>query len=63
MEGLLLVSRIILLFLNYGLWVVCAAITNFYVVFVDNVAVLMQLQLFSVEGLSCCTGDFSENVC
>ena len=24
--------------LNYGLWVVCAAITNFHVVFVENFA-------------------------
>ena len=32
--------------LNYGMQVVCAAITYFYVVFVET----------------CCTGDFSENV-
>ena len=29
------------MFLNYGLWVVCAAITNFYVVFVENLVVLV----------------------
>ena len=35
MEGVLLVSRIFLLcfLIYYGLWVVCAAITDFYVVF------------------------------
>ena len=39
-DGVLLVSRnFSVVFLNYGLWVVYAAITNFYVVFVENLVV------------------------
>ena len=40
MEGVLLVSRnFSVVFLNYGLWVVYAAITNFYVDFVESLVV------------------------
>ena len=59
MKCILLVSRIFQLFLNYGLQVVCAAITNFYIVFVENIVVLVIFRKMFTDKVQ----KLSANVC